>query len=564
MSIEDDMYEYGFSDTNDYLDFIMDESERELEKIRRKEELVESLSEDQIDSLMEDEAQENEDRRKRRDEEYQKRETIKLEMKKLRINEELELKQWIGKNPEEAEIWSLYSGFDISPQAIEDLGKDNKEYYWKGYSDWRTWKKNRKDYFKFKLDSPQEWNEWKLSCNIPYLRDAIDLYFKRNKIDDNYRDCCKWASENNRLWNTIRKESNSLKTDDEYELYAWLKYFKWKDTFKVWKVKEKDTWNLEKKRWRTIPEKEKIWVIEKWQEENKQRWIDWKKEIVETLNKWEEFLKNLHSYFSGKQREDEIENSSERFFVGFYEEDLSSTPMFGDEEEQENERVAYFKRLKDIFEDDIKDCSVIYDKLIDNEVYILNEETRKCFIDRMAMCLWINNNKKEWQTWKNRQMWIYYYQTIEPRRIITHGNALSGIKKIDFYKFVYYTDKDYFEVWKASHSLTWEKWKKDNFMEWKHKAQELDKWRKWIFTGNEWLFDEFAKNNIINWENFKDDCMSIEMQSAYKNCFCFREFNSYKDLRNKEPDKWSYYRHIIKEWLLIEQFNKEKKNDIPF
>lgn len=49
MSFEDDMIEYGFTDGNDYMDYLYNEANKIYERQKEHEELLESLSEDEIE-----------------------------------------------------------------------------------------------------------------------------------------------------------------------------------------------------------------------------------------------------------------------------------------------------------------------------------------------------------------------------------------------------------------------------------------------------------------------------------------------------------------------------------
>ena len=117
MSFEDDMIEYGFSDGNDYMDYLMDEADRMYEKQeehnRRAEEYeawLNSLSDTERQYLQEEENIQRRERKKRQKDAKQKR-----------LDEELVLKLWAKDNPQKAKMWYAY--YTHSPEV------NNGEFY---------------------------------------------------------------------------------------------------------------------------------------------------------------------------------------------------------------------------------------------------------------------------------------------------------------------------------------------------------------------------------------------------------------------------------------------------
>ena len=112
MSFEDDMIEYGFSDGNDYMDYLMDEADRMYEKQeehnRRAEEYeawLNSLSDTERQYLQEEENIQRRERKKRQKDAKQKR-----------LDEELVLKLWAKDNPQKAKMWYAYYTLIASDQ----------------------------------------------------------------------------------------------------------------------------------------------------------------------------------------------------------------------------------------------------------------------------------------------------------------------------------------------------------------------------------------------------------------------------------------------------------------
>lgn len=554
MSVEDDMIEYGFWDGNDYMDYLMNEAdqvdnERKMgeAKAEENERWLESLSPEEMDELNAEEERKEKLRLGQINKEIQEK-----------IGHEVELKQWIKDFPEEAKVWLLYDHSPIS-NYINYLGRDDKGFFWEGYTDWKNWKKRRQYYFKFKAEYPQEWDEWRRSFLISYLQGSIESFFSEEKVDVLYKWLCQWRNDNIFLWDNLRKVFVTSKSEEDYELQAWLNHCNWHNTYRVWKVIDKDIWEKEKKCWTIEPESEESWILYNWQKEHNRIWNDWKNVIKDSVNEWRTFLCNLDIFFS--EKDDDV-----NLLLLYSIDEANFAEPYSDDE-----IIDFFKTLKIAYEGNVRDPQSIYGVLKNNKVEILKlyVDLREELVDRMEMCLWIEHHRQQWQKWKYKKMWHHCYKDRCPERYVSTKTPVVDIGSIILDRNLDYPPIIYFNTWKLLYPRKWEKWKTRNYDIWKQKAKELDIWKSWINNGNEWKFDEFASNNIEKWDIYKDNSLYDAMQSAYELCFGrgsnqrYIVSNSYKDLFENSPKQRSFLRSTIREWVLIEQFNFEvtKKDD---
>ena len=560
MSVEDDMIEYGFWDGNDYMDYLMNESDRVDNEMRRREALaedeekwLESLSQEEIEELYAEEEQMKKEEREKRE---------KVRQKKMK--QELEYKQWIIDYPSEAKVW-FFIDYPSLSNDVELLGTEDKNYFWKGYKEWVEWKKERYYYLKFKNEYSQEWRKWKKTFLISYLKKSIESFFLEEKTDVLYKYFCKWRDENKSMWDNLRRGLDISKSEEDYELQAWLNHYKWHDTYRVWKVIDKDIWEKEKKRWTVDPEKEEAWILNDWQREHNQTWHDWKNVMKDILNEWKAFLCNLSDFLSEKADDDDdlLFDVFESYFVETY----------SDRENSDEKKIDLFENLKMAYEDNLRDPQYICDFLNKNKVEILtlNYDIIEEFVDRMAMCLWIKRHKNQWQKWKIKKMWHHCYKDRCFESKVFSNTPVVNIRSIILYRNLDYPPIIYFNVWKSLYPQKWKNWKNCNFGIWKQKDKELNIWKTWIDDNNEWTFDEFANNNIEEWDIFKDNSLSEAMQCAYEqHCYERRVFNTYghidlgwgyKEVFENLPRDLTFFRSTIREWVLIDQFNFEITNN---
>lgn len=263
MSFEDDMIEYGFSDGNDYMDYLMDEADRMYEKQeehnRRAEEYeawLNSLSDTERQYLQEEENIQRRERKKRQKDAKQKR-----------LDEELVLKLWAKDNPQKAKMWYAY--YTHSPevnnvyfeQFLETMGASGDN-LWNGYADWKCWLKIHEAYQEFKEKAHEVWEQIKVNKYRKYIENAAQELLKLWK--------CK--AQNVDLW------------------FAWL-FDKNEWTFHEWA-------SLHLKEWERFMDEAMKWDyrlaygslfggpcydFDKWKKDNSEEWEYWKEAIREQI-----------------------------------------------------------------------------------------------------------------------------------------------------------------------------------------------------------------------------------------------------------------------------------------
>ena len=169
MSFEDDMIEYGFTDGNDYMDFLMDEADRiyERQQIQNAESeeyerWLNRLTPEDIEEMTLEEEREKEEREK-----------LRLAERQDKIEKELIFKLWANENPQKARLWyAHYSGttgidnYDFK-DFINHLGTaslDSHYDFWgTGYNEWKIWLEEHESYEEFKTKDHTKWKQWSSS-----------------------------------------------------------------------------------------------------------------------------------------------------------------------------------------------------------------------------------------------------------------------------------------------------------------------------------------------------------------------------------------------------------------
>ena len=337
MSFEDDMIEYGFSDGNDYMDYLMDEADRMYEKQeehnRRAEEYeawLNSLSDTERQYLQEEENIQRRERKKRQKDAKQKR-----------LDEELVLKLWAKDNPQKAKMWYAY--YTHSPevnnvyfeQFLETMGASGDN-LWNGYADWKCWLKIHEAYQEFKEKAHEVWEQIKVNKYRKYIENAAQELLKYTQESPYCEEfgCCKkgaadskkilnkWINSHSELWKEISfKYKFALKTENKYyEVWKQLKADKWEkwqqENFELWKCKAQNVdlwfaWLFDKNEWtfhewaslhlkegeRFMDEAMKwdyrlaygslfggpCYDFDKWKKDNSEEWEYWKEAIREQI-----------------------------------------------------------------------------------------------------------------------------------------------------------------------------------------------------------------------------------------------------------------------------------------
>ena len=321
MSFEDDMIEYGFTDDNDYMDYLMDEGERMYEKQEGRNRRAEEY-EAWLDSLSDTERLyfEAEEKSQRRE-----REKKQNDAKRKRLNEELLLKLWAKDNPQKAKMWYAY--YTHSPevnnlhfeQFFEKLGTSaiyscSLSDLWNGYTKWKHWLERYEAYQEFKVKAYEIWTQIKVNKYREYIKDAALKFFryaegtpscKENRLF--YFSCCKngatfkawkflnkWISSHSELWEEISfKYKFVLKTENDYLFQAWLETFQWGDAFTVWKIKNPTLWKrFQSKCNKGLVVDENI-LQSAWMEKHKEEWDNWKQS---QFKRWVQLYENHRTF----------------------------------------------------------------------------------------------------------------------------------------------------------------------------------------------------------------------------------------------------------------------------
>lgn len=305
MSFEDDMIEYGFSDGNDYMDYLMDEADRMYEKQEEHNRRAEGY-EAWLNSLSVTERlylQEEENIQRRGREKRQK------DAKQKRLDEELVLKLWAKDNPQKAKMWYAYytRSSEVNnvhfEQFLEKLGTSavyscSLNSLWNGYMKWKHWLERYEAYQEFKLKDHDIWKQIKVNKYREYIKDAALKLLnytegtpssKENRLF--YFSCCKkgatfkawkilnkWINSHSELWEEIPfKYKSVLKTENDYLFQAWLETFQWADAFTVWKIKNPTQWKQFQSKCNKGLVVDENKLQSAWMEKHKEEWDNWKR-----------------------------------------------------------------------------------------------------------------------------------------------------------------------------------------------------------------------------------------------------------------------------------------------
>lgn len=470
------------------------------------------------------------------------------------------------------------------------------------YYHWKGWIEEYEEYQEFKSKAPEDWQRFVWSINAEDVMRTIgyDGSQMENIIENNY--CCglgtyrayellkKWSSDNKSLWeDIILNYKAEEKDDDAYLIQAWLDHFERDDDFEVWKVKNPKLWR-ERKQWddnRLSQEMANLNMhyLENslfslfWIKEYESTWNDWKEknekyweECFETHkillwyiyaeSKWfthqvkledeanEKFIKELTEQLiengsSWEEIEEEINFfSSDSFYRKdwqYFAEIIFCDPREGiycNEIEKHKQLVEkYYKELDENPEKKrfVEMCCSEEEKSLFFEAYYQyhhNEESPNMYADRKLGELWIETHQEQWYMWKHKFVWKKYY-----------GNQ------------VHYKIYDYFDVWKRIHKEEWSLWVQEEFPKYKDMVKNVDIWYSWLADkDNAIIFENWAINNINDWEGAKDLARSYE-RSSICNSFGI-DIEEYYDWKNRKTKEWDYWRNIIEERLYIENFQK--------
>lgn len=142
MGVEEDMFEYGFSDANDYVGYLMDLAESEFERMQAQEE-EQDRYEAWLSSLTTEEREELEQEKKR-----------KREIKRLLDRQE-------NAKKDELERWFRTEN-SIDNQIVRcDLYVRHLMGEYKDYEYWKNWLAKKEKFLQWKKENAQLWDEYK-------------------------------------------------------------------------------------------------------------------------------------------------------------------------------------------------------------------------------------------------------------------------------------------------------------------------------------------------------------------------------------------------------------------
>lgn len=546
MSFEDDMIEYGFTDGNDYMAFLMDEADRIFERQQIQnaeseecERWLNSLTPGDIEEMALEEKREKEEREK-----------LRLVERQDKIEKELILKLWANENPQKARLWyAHYSGTTcIDNNHFEDfinhLGtaslESHYDIFWTGYNEWKIWLKEHESYEEFKTKAHTEWKQWSLSVYETFFKEAIGYIFERtykNKaiILNNYFK--KWLINNESIWKNVESKYNLPKTKNEYLLQGWIETVNWKNKFIVWKYLNPDKWRMHKKEWKEqipfylwIEEHQSIWEV--WLKEHSEIWNEYYKSHYDLL--WYIYTENA---FSDKDDyTDELGFMSidprEKFYnKNISEEDIHSILISEYKQclEKNKEKASFIE----------KQCSEygLNTFFFGFNDYIYGEERPESYANRKILELWIKEHRNQWNKWKYRTLW---------------NNEYNNEESI---KYVSYETDVYLKVWKELYPQKWIKWKNFVFKQWKYYAQTVDRWYLWILDGNIFTFEQWARKNIGKWKKELAWVMDWDLQFAFYNLF--NTSIDFKEWQSEKPEEWKFWKEYIEEQLMINKWLRD-------
>lgn len=533
-----------------------------------------------------------------------------------RIDKELILKQWIIENPDKAKIWyAHYSGstkcddFGIN-SFLNQLGRGSDvdfwaNGYWNGYTTWEMWLDAYEAYCEFKSKAPEKWRQLKEAKYRVYIHDAAQELLRysighKHATFAAHKILSKWINHNQELWKEITsKYSSAIKSNEDYLLQAWLETFQWNDAFSVWKIKDPILWKQFQIKCDagTIVEESVLRSV--WIETHKNKWEEWKllqselwKQFYESHKKflwyayteieWSKHLKEKKAKEEeerAKLQEQERTYETEEYYEIPEEEwvelvDFEDVTWDWDTEILHEEKYKYLENsdprfeykcktnadedrihapLIDRYEEELREnpekslfiqnCSEYnFDAFVKrtrkerkrfdvwNTINIPVEESPEEFADRKMMEQWIVRHQTQWNKWKYRYCWAKEY------------NKCS------------YSTEEYYDAWKQLKANKWKKWINANFEKWKQEAQDIDLWFAWLSDDNELAFHQWASSHLKSWEHYIDRSMQSDCDFAYSRLFCSPTLD-FKDWRENNFEEWNYWKEIIKEEILIDEFS---------
>lgn len=600
MSFEDDMIEFGFTDGNDYMDYLYDEAEKIMKRqaerkqeIEEYEEWLNSLSDEELEELQEEELRKKQERERK----WEEQKEMRLKKERERKENELLLKQWIIENWDVGRIWyakyssSTNSQCDEFDSFLEKLGNDDYGFE-DAYRDWYYWMEQYEEYQEFKEKAPEEWKTFSNSVNSSYVMSTIG--YEGYDIEENsdyvrpantkkvFGLLKKWIEDNKLLWNNIlANKCAKNKSEEVYMFQAWMDNFYFTvDTFDVWKVKNPEMWK-ERKKWTELDifskmTKLKFYYDEKsifylWIRENEKYWNSWKKRnekywqeryeehrvmlwYVYTESKWEEYL-----YEKKKQEIINKHNEEYEQFLNSLNED--PLDILEDEFEDLDLDELYIEEDEDI--DLGKKLGISYDPRNKHNSYNYSNEIEwhRIMVDEYYNGCKENPEKKYFidSQCSEKDMMSLFFKSdnIYHERSEEHPETYAKRKLEEYWRLTHkkqwWSWLHYF-LWRKNEGRTISYRPIDKFYAWKQMHKK--KWESWI--QKEYAQYKSMAESVDLWYSWLSD------KDNYKIFECWAE-NKLKDWKEKKDYimKWDMdtaYKLVFN--YPREEFSKWKYNNV--
>lgn len=527
MSTEEDMFEYGFSNANDYVDHLMDQAESEFERMQAQEE-EQDRYEAWLSSLTTGEREELEQEKKR-----------KQEIKRLLARQE-------NAKKDELERWFRTEN-SIDNQIVRyNLHVRHLMGEYKDYEYWKNWLAKKEKFLQWKKENAQLWDEYKSQTITSIQKEALqtaltyfcftlgfEIYENPNAI---FRLLERWIKDNPEEWNQIKETYQpGIIEDKELEYVFWCHAFHWNDPFVMWIHENKDNWGNIKSQWDKPEMIEQ--ASEDWLEKHHKLWRIWEKEIEGQIEEWIDAI-------LGKRELEKTSNLSR------------GKNSFCQEKECLGLECPRIKECLNSLDDLVLDFDFNFNhdpydsfelddfSVMDNTPYcskwisnpkINNDNllSERHNIEMKAFNLCIKRHKSTWNKW--------YYQYCYRKFYHHDTNIEEGLARFGF--------------WKSLHPGKWERWKNKNYAIYKQKVQYISLWIKYLKQADAEKFDNWAHFHSKEWREEKDrgnNMYKQEYEFCTWNKMDKKQFNKWK---YEHPEEWAQWKEFIDDKITIRYWN---------
>lgn len=520
MCFEDDMIEYGFTDGNDLMDEAGGIYEHQHIQETEWEKHEKWFDLDCIESeykLAKIDGLFYEGNQKA---EKEKRWTETIEKWK----KDCIIKLWEDENPQKAKLWNAYFQQSTKLNLPSCVFSSSRNFI-NRYELWEKWLETRCEYEEFKIKASNEWRELKSVVYSNYIIGAAKKHFGFDVVIEPesfntfkvYNKLNKWIKSNISLWKIDIVPKYISRINEK-------------------KINPIDAW-LEIYDWRDTFS---VWILKnpiQWSLDikewtfNTQFMYEW---IEENKDIWTELLEKNLSTWEKYYNDFEIQLKSGNEFTIL----------------PPNKYIAELEE------------SMLYGEELDWKEYENEVNALKCryYADYQVLQIWIEEHRKQWRKWNLYHLWKEKYN---------HDGVF------------YYEKEDYYNAWSKLYPRQWEKWINQGYNQWVKCRIAVEVWNLWISEGNAVAFDEWAQQNIYNWEELKYLEMENDMAFAYYCTFYENTShkssllssgswydeayyinackNRFKDWKNTSHDEWIYWKYAIEDNMMRNKW-KDKYN----